>query len=241
MANDSPRLISRSIPFSISSSLPAMATRFRRFSTLIIKAALKYSLLLLILLAGTTHAGKPSILILGDSISAAYGMSVEQGWVALFEGQIADEYPNVELVNASISGETTGGGLRRLPQLLASHAPELVVVELGANDGMRGFPIKTLRDNLGKITNLAKESGARVILVQMEIPPNYGSKYTQAFHDSYPLVAKDTDSRLSPFLLHGVAGNPALMQADGIHPTASAQQALLENILPSLAAELERF
>jgi acyl-CoA thioesterase-1 len=192
-------------------------------------------------MAGAANAGKQTILILGDSISAAYGMSVEQGWVALFEGRIADEHPNVELVNASISGETTGGGLRRLPELLASHQPQVVLVELGANDGMRGFPIKTLRDNLSKITNLAKESGARVILVQMEIPPNYGSKYTQAFHDSYPLVAKDTDSKLSPFLLDGVAGNPTLMQADGIHPTASAQPGLLENILPSLLAELEQF
>jgi acyl-CoA thioesterase-1 len=192
-------------------------------------------------MAGAANAGKQTILILGDSISAAYGMSVEQGWVALFKGQIADEYPYVELVNASISGETTGGGLRRLPELLASHQPHIVVVELGANDGMRGFPIKTLRNNLSNITNLAKESGARVILVQMEIPPNYGSKYTQAFHDSYPLVAKDTGSKLSPFLLDGVAGNDTLMQADGIHPTAAAQPQLLENILLSLEAELEQF
>jgi acyl-CoA thioesterase-1 len=218
-----------------------MATRFRRFSTLIIKTALKYSLLLFILLTGTAHAGKPTILILGDSISAAYGMSVEQGWVALFEGRIADEYPNVELVNASISGETTGGGLRRLPQLLASHKPQLVVLELGANDGLRGFPIKTLRGNLNTITKLAQEAGARVLLVQMEIPPNYGSKYTLAFHDSYALVAKDSGSVLSPFLLDGVAGNPTLIQSDGIHPTASAQPRMLENILPSLLAELEQF
>lgn len=191
-------------------------------------------------MAGAAHAGKQTILILGDSISAAYGMSVEQGWVALFEGQIAAEHPNVELVNASISGETTGGGLRRLPQLLASHKPTLVVVELGANDGLRGFPVKTLRDNLSKITNLAKEAGARVILVQMEIPPNYGSKYTLAFHDSFALVAKDTGSVLAPFLLDGVAGNPTLIQADGIHPTAAAQPRMLENILPLLLTELDR-
>lgn len=206
---------------------------------MIIKTALKLSLLLFILLASTAHAGKQTILILGDSISAAYGMSVEQGWVALFEGQIAAEYPNVELVNASISGETTGGGLRRLPQLLASHKPQLVLVELGANDGMRGFPAKTLRDNLRKITNLSKEADARVILVQMEIPPNYGSNYTQAFHDSYALVAKDTDSVLAPFLLDGVAGNPTLIQADGIHPTAAAQPRMLENILPSILRLLD--
>jgi acyl-CoA thioesterase-1 len=207
---------------------------------LIIKTALKYSLLLFILLASTAHAGKQTILILGDSISAAYGMSVEQGWVALFKGRIAAQYPNVELVNASISGETTGGGLRRLPQLLTSHKPQLVVVELGANDGLRGFPVKTLRDNLSKITNLAKDAGARVILVQMEIPPNYGSKYTLAFHDSYGLVAKDTGSVLSPFLLDGVAGNTTLIQADGIHPTAVAQPRMVENILPLLLTELDR-
>ncbi len=206
---------------------------------MIIKTALKLSLLLFILLANTAYAGKQTILILGDSISAAYGMSVEQGWVALFARQIATEYPNVELVNASISGETTGGGLRRLPQILSSHKPQLVVVELGANDGMRGFPAKTLRDNLSEITNLSKEAGARVILVQMEIPPNYGSKYTQAFHDSYALVAKDTDSILAPFLLDGVAGNPTLIQADGIHPTAAAQPRMLENILPSILSVLD--
>ena len=207
---------------------------------MIIKIALKHSLLLLVLLASTAHAGRQTVLILGDSISAAYGMSVEQGWVALFKGQIAVEYPNIDLVNASISGETTGGGLRRLPQLLASHKPQLVVVELGPNDGLRGFPVKTLRGNLSKITNLAQQAGARVVLVQMEIPPNYGSKYTLAFHHSYGLVAKDTDSSLSPFLLDGVAGHPRLMQSDGIHPTAAAQPRMLENILPLLLTELDR-
>jgi acyl-CoA thioesterase-1 len=206
---------------------------------LIIKTVLKHSLLLVILLASNAHAGKQTILILGDSISAAYGMSVEQGWVALFKGQIAAQYPYVELVNASISGETTGGGLRRLPQLLAAHKPQLVVVELGANDGLRGFPVKTLRDNLRNITNLAIDAGAQVILVQMEIPPNYGSKYTLAFHDSFALVAKDTGSVLSPFLLDGVAGNPTLVQADGIHPTAAAQPRMLENIVPSILSLLE--
>jgi len=205
---------------------------------LIIKTTLKHSLLIFILLAGTAQAGKQTILILGDSISAAYGMSVEQGWVALFGGQIAEQYPNVELVNASISGETSGGGLRRLPQLLASHKPQLVVVELGANDGLRGFPVKTLRHNLANITKLAREAGARVILVQMEIPPNYGSKYTAAFHNSFALVAKATDSILSPFLLDGVAGNPALIQADGIHPNPAAQPRILTNIVPLLLTEL---
>ena len=165
-------------------------------------------------------------------------MSVEQGWVALFGRQIAEQYPNVELVNASISGETSGGGLRRLPQLLASHKPQLVVVELGANDGLRGFPVKTLRHNLANITKLAREAGARVILVQMEIPPNYGSKYTAAFHNSFALVAKATDSILSPFLLDGVAGNPALIQADGIHPNPAAQPRILTNIVPLLLTEL---
>ena len=190
-------------------------------------------------MADAANAGKQTILILGDSISAAYGMSVEQGWVALFKGQIAAEYPYVELVNASISGETTGGGLRRLPELLASHQPQVVVVELGANDGMRGFPIKTLRDNLNSITNLATSAGAKVIVVQMEIPPNYGSTYTKAFRDSFSLAADSNNSVLAPFLLDGVAGNQQLMQADGIHPTQEAQARLLENISPSILSVLK--
>jgi len=197
------------------------------------------TLLYIFLATSAVHAGQQSILVLGDSISAAYGMSLKQGWVALMAGRLAENHPEVKVINASISGETTGGGLQRLPDLLASHQPDIVLVELGANDGMRGFPINTFRANLNSIAALSQQVEARVILVQMEIPPNYGTRYTSAFHDSYSIVAEATDSVLAPFLLDGVAGNPELMQGDGIHPRVEAQLRLLENILPTVLDMLE--
>jgi len=187
----------------------------------------------------SSHSAEKTILILGDSISAAYGMSVQQGWVAHFSRQLASSHPEVTVINASISGETTGGGLRRLPALLDAHQPSLVVVELGANDGLRGYPITRFRSNLEQIVALSQANGAQVVLLQMEIPPNYGSRYTQAFHDSYARVANASDSSLSPFLLEGVAGNPTLTQADGIHPTSEAQERLLQNVLPTLLEALQ--
>ena len=193
----------------------------------------------MLLASATVNAGQQSILILGDSISAAYGMSVQQGWVALLAGQLADSHPEVTVVNASISGETTAGGLRRLPSLLIDHSPTIVLVELGANDGLRGYPTNKFRSNLSQIAVLSQEAGAKVILAQMEIPPNYGTRYTSAFHDSYSLVAQDTNSTLAPFLLEGVAGHPRLIQADGLHPTVAAQVLILENILPSLREALD--
>lgn len=205
---------------------------------MIIKRTLKLALLYALLFTATAQGGQQSILILGDSISAAYGMSVQRGWVALFKGRLADSHPDVTVVNASISGETTGGGLRRLPELLANHSPDIVLVELGANDGLRGFPIDKFRNNLNQIVALSQQSDALVILVQMEIPPNYGSRYTSAFHESYTLITKNTGSTLAPFILEGVAGKRELVQADGLHPTAEAQLRLLENLLPTLLSAL---
>jgi acyl-CoA thioesterase I len=172
------------------------------------------------------------ILVLGDSISAAYGMSLEQGWVALLQKQLQAQQPQHEVINASISGETTDGGLRRLPALLAQHEPDLVIIELGANDGLRGFPLNTLRNNLGKLVQLSLNHGAQVILLPMEIPPNYGARYTAGFRDSFVQVASATGTTLTPFLLQGVATNPELMQGDGIHPNVQAQPLLLNNVLP---------
>ena len=166
-------------------------------------------------------------------------MSVQQGWVALLSRQLAQSHPELAVVNASISGETTGGGLRRLPPLLNQHKPDFVVVELGANDGLRGHPIKSFHTNLAAIVKMAQDSGAHVVLLQMEIPPNYGSRYTRAFHQTYAEVANETGSTLSPFLLDGVAGDPALTQADGIHPRQEAQERLLQNVLPTLLSVLE--
>ncbi len=190
--------------------------------------------MLLLCLSLSAQAREHRILVLGDSISAAYGMSLEQGWVTLLAEQLAAREAPSEVVNASISGETTAGGLRRLPQLLAQHSPNVVIIELGANDGLRGYPLDRLRTNLDKLVALSVEAGARVILISMEIPPNYGARYTAGFRDSFALVADSTGSVLAPFLLDGVATNPALMQADGIHPTVAAQPLLLVNILPTI-------
>lgn len=194
--------------------------------------------LLLLVICCTAQARETSILVLGDSISAAYGMSLEQGWVSMLAAQLADASPPVAVINASISGETTAGGLRRLPQLLEQHKPGLVIIELGANDGLRGYPLAGLRANLGKLVALSQQAGAEVILAPMEIPPNYGARYTAGFRESFVDVAGDTDSTLAPFLLDGVATDPALMQADGLHPNPEAQARLLQNILPTIQTVL---
>lgn len=178
-------------------------------------------------------------MVLGDSISAAYGMSLQEGWVARLAGQLQDQQPPVSVVNASISGETTGGALRRLPDLLAQHQPSVVLIELGGNDGLRGFPVKAFRNNLTRLAQLSADSGASVILVPMEIPPNYGARYTASFRETFPAVAEETGSLLSAFILDGVATDPELMQADGIHPTAAAQDILLQNVLPTIREALQ--
>ncbi|MEM1154546.1 MAG: arylesterase [Pseudomonadota bacterium] len=194
--------------------------------------------LLLCCLPAAAQAQSQRLLVLGDSISAAYGMSLEQGWVALLQTRLAQQDADVEVINASISGETTGGGLRRLPKLLEDHQPTLVLIELGGNDGLRGYPLQRLQGNLAGMVELAQDSGANVILVPMEIPPNYGSRYTAGFRDSFIRVAEQTDAKLAPFILDGVAIDPELMQADGIHPTVAAQPILLDNVLPTIEAAL---
>jgi acyl-CoA thioesterase I len=174
------------------------------------------------------------ILVLGDSISAAYGMSLEQGWVAQLAEELQAQYPQFAVVNASISGETTSGGLRRLPALLQEHSPSVVVIELGANDGLRGYPLQTLQNNLTALVTMAQDSGARVVILPMEIPPNYGARYTTGFRESFPAVTDATGSLLAPFPLDGVAGNPDLVQPDGLHPTVEAQPLIMANVLPTL-------
>ena len=191
--------------------------------------------LLLLGCALGVRAGQPTILVLGDSISAAYGMSLEQGWVSLLQSRLADTHPDYTVVNASISGETTAGGLRRLPQLLADHEPGIVIIELGGNDGLRGYPISSFRSNLQTMAEMASAANAQVLLLAMEIPPNYGTRYTSSFRESYETVAESTDSVLGPFMLQDVATHTALMQADGIHPTVEAQPILLDTVFPALA------
>jgi acyl-CoA thioesterase-1 len=180
-----------------------------------------------------------SILVLGDSISAAYGMSLDQGWVALLERRIASNGGKYRIVNASISGETSAGGLRRLPALLEQHQPRLVIIELGANDALRGYPIPRFRANLESMVALSRDAGASALLLPMEIPPNYGPRYTNDFRNAFATVAEETEAQLAPFILDGVATDPALMQEDGLHPRVEAQPIMLENILPAVLQALE--
>jgi len=183
-----------------------------------------------------------TILVLGDSLSAEYGLKRGTGWVALLEQQLQKEKIQAGLVNASISGDTTSGGRARLAALLAQHKPTLVVIELGANDALRGLPLDLTRDNLLAMTRLAQKSGARVLLLGMQMPPNYGREYGLSFSRMYADVAKATRAALVPFFLKGIADAPDSMvwfQADRIHPTEEAQARMLANVWPTLKKGLQ--
>ena len=187
------------------------------------------------LLSSTSMA--QTVLIVGDSISAGYGISVDQGWVNLLnkriQQQIVTKPPqSIKVINASVSGETTSGGLARLPKLLATHQPSLVVLELGGNDGLRGQPPQIIEQNLGKMIQLSQRANAKVVLLGMKIPPNYGIAYSKAFENIFPKVAQRYNVPLMPFFLEGVGGNSKLMQDDRIHPRAEAQPRLLDNAWP---------
>jgi len=177
----------------------------------------------------------PTVLVMGDSISAAYGIQREQGWVALFSERLTRQVPGAAVINASVSGETTGGGLARLPGMLATHDPDVVVIELGGNDALRGYPVRTIRDNLSRMIKLAYTGERDVVVVGMQIPPNYGPRYTEAFTRVFEQVADEHDALMVPFLLENVALEPGLMQRDGIHPTADAQPLLLETFWQRVA------
>ena len=173
-----------------------------------------------------------TVLVWGDSLSSAYGMSVEKGWVSLLEKRInGDGY---KVINGSLSGETTRGGLARLPAMLTRHQPDIVILELGGNDGLRGISIQEMKDNLLQMTKQAQQSGADVVLLGMQIPPNYGPVYSQKFSQAFTSVADKTGAAFVPFFLENVANDFDLMQADGIHPVAKAQPVLLDNIWPVL-------
>nr|WP_067290949.1 arylesterase [Marinobacterium profundum] len=171
-----------------------------------------------------------SILVLGDSLSAAYGMPVEQGWVALMRQRIEQQSANVEVVNASISGETTQGGITRLPALLAQHKPDILILELGANDGLRGTPLPVIRQNLSHLITLGQEAGAQVLLLGIRLPPNYGPRYSDGFYSIFAELSESQQVARVPFLMDGVALERALMQNDGLHPNSEAQPRLLENV-----------
>ncbi len=176
----------------------------------------------------------------GDSISAAYGMEQDQGWVNLLDEHLKSQYPGVTVVNASVSGETTGGGLVRLPKALEAHKPDILILELGGNDGLRGYPIAKIEANLDEMTRMAQEAGARVMLIGMVLPPNYGRRYTSAFEGTFANVAEKYELPFVPFLLDGVATASGLIQRDGIHPKPEAQEMILNDVLPTLVPLLEQ-
>ena len=189
------------------------------------------------------QAKAPVILVVGDSLSAEYGVKRGTGWVSLLQEKLkAANRPEI-MVNAGISGDTTAGGRSRLPALLRRHQPSIVIIELGGNDALRGMPLSTTQANLTAMVRASREAGARVMLVGMEMPPNYGARYTQQFRDLFKTVAKDEKAALVPFLLAGVADRPdalTLFQSDRIHPNESAQPILVENVWPTLQKMLRK-
>jgi acyl-CoA thioesterase-1 len=188
-----------------------------------------------------TPAQAPTILVFGDSISAGYGLArVEQGWVALLQAKLREQGYGYAVVNASVTGETTAGGLARLPRALSLHHPALVILELGGNDGLRALPVDQMRANLSRMIELSAAAGAQVLLLGMRIPPNYGPQYTAQFSQAYADLAHDQHLPVVPFLLKDVALKADLMQADGIHPNESGQPHLLDSVWPTLAPLLKR-
>ncbi len=188
--------------------------------------------------AAEASAASAKIMVFGDSLSAAYGLSPQQGWVALLADKLATRHPPIPVVNASISGETTRGGLARIATDLASLKPTLVLLELGANDGLRGLPVRETRNNLEALIRAIRKTHAQVILIGLQIPPNYGPDYAREFREMYPQLAKEHKLALVPFLLEGIADQRELFQSDGLHPVAAAQPRLLANVWPLVEAAL---
>lgn len=200
--------------------------------------------LLIVTFASTTinaapndSAHSPSLLVMGDSLSAAYGIEREEGWVNLLADRLEGE---VQVINASISGETTSGGLQRFADILGQQQPDIVLIELGGNDGLRGLSPNQMQANLATMIEQSQEADARVLLLGIDIPPNYGQAYRDAFTGVFHSLAEEYDVPLVPFLLEDIALNDALMQSDGIHPTANAQPIILDNVWPALEPLLEK-
>mgnify|MGYP001350248734 FL=1 len=193
-----------------------------------IAALLRYALAGLLLASASAFAG--TVLIWGDSLSAGYGLRPQQAWPALLEKKIADARLPHKVINASISGETTAGGRSRLPAALQTHRPSLVVIELGANDGLRGLPVAAMSTNLQAMIDASREAGAKVLLIGMRMPPNYGPDYTTRFEKAFQDLARTNKLRLVPFMMEGFADQRAYFQQDGIHPVADAQPLILDTI-----------
>lgn len=180
-----------------------------------------------------------TIMVVGDSISAGYGMNIQQGWVHLLQKRLDQQYPKQhKVVNASVSGETTSGALARLPKLLQSHRPDIVIIELGGNDGLRGHPPALIEKNLAQLVQKSQQAKAKVIVFGMKIPPNYGTAYSKAFEQNYKIVSQKYNAKLLPFFMQGVAGQKTLMQKDQIHPNAKAQPILLNTAYPMIKSSL---
>jgi acyl-CoA thioesterase-1 len=199
-----------------------------RHVVLLLLAALSWSC------SASAYSAPKTVLVVGDSLSAEYGIARGAGWVALAEQKLKAQKLNVNMINASVSGETTSGGRTRLPQLLSKHKPDVVVIELGANDGLRGLPVKAAESNLRAMVEAVQKAGAKVLLVGIRIPPNYGRDYAEKFFGMYETLSKAMGVPLAPFMLEGVAAKPELFQPDRLHPLADAHPVILGNIWPYL-------
>jgi len=196
--------------------------------------------LLLLAASASAYSAPKTVLVLGDSLSAEYGLARGTGWVALLDKKLKAQKIDAAIVNASISGETTSGGLTRLPALLTRYKPEVVVIELGANDGLRGLPVAAAEANLRSMVTLAQQQQARVMLVGMRMPPNYGRAYTDRFFGMYKAVSTELKAPLVPFMLDGVAQEASMFQPDRLHPLASAHPTILANIWPTFSALIKQ-
>jgi acyl-CoA thioesterase-1 len=198
------------------------------------------AVLVLIVASASAYAQAPVILVFGDSISAGYGLRLEQGWVELLKTRLQSQGYGYQVVNASVSGETTAGGLARLPRALELHRPKIVILELGGNDGLRALPIAQMRGNLTQMVTLATAIGAKVLLLGMRMPPNYGPEYTRQFALVFSDLASEKKIPSVPFLLNDIALSPNLLQGDDIHPNALGQPILLDNVWPALKPLLHK-
>ncbi|MDA1172073.1 MAG: arylesterase [Proteobacteria bacterium] len=196
-------------------------------------------LVLLALCLSPTWVFAKTVMVLGDSISAGYGIEPQQAWVNLLQKRLDQQYPKQhKVVNASVSGETTSGALARLPKLLQTHKPNVVVIELGGNDGLRGQPPQMIQKNLAQLIQQSQKANATVVVLGMKIPPNYGTAYSKAFENNYKMVSQQFKVKLLPFFLEGVAGNKSLMQKDLVHPNGKAQPILLNLAYPYIKGAL---
>ncbi|MDG3085453.1 arylesterase [Vibrio hannami] len=196
-------------------------------------------LISLLVILFSSSVSSNTILVLGDSLSAGYQMSLDQSWPSILPNELKERGFDYEVINASISGDTTGNGLQRLPDLLSQHSPDVLLIELGANDGLRGFHPNTIKNNLTQMVLKAQNAGSNVILMQIQIPPNYGKRYSQAFSNIYPAIARDADLPLIPFFLEHIILNEDWMMQDGLHPNAKAQPWIAEYMADNMALYLE--